>query len=58
MVGRAVFLKVLCALLVGCLLLPLGQLLFPYLDIPVLPFDTMEAVLGATLGFGIGEWLA
>jgi hypothetical protein len=58
MVNRAVFLKVICALLVGCLLLPLGQLLFAYLDIPVLPFDAMEAVLGTTLGFGIGEWLA
>ena len=58
MVDRAEFLKVLCALLAGCLLLPLGQLLFPYLDIPVLPFDAMEAVLGTTLGFGIGELLA
>ena len=32
---------ILCALLVGCLLLPLGQSLFPYLNIPVLPFDVM-----------------
>jgi hypothetical protein len=37
--------------------LPLGQLLFPYLDIPVLPFDVIEAVVGTTLGFGIAEWL-
>jgi hypothetical protein len=31
--------------------------LFPYLDIPVLPFTVLEAVLGATLGFGIAGWL-
>jgi hypothetical protein len=41
MASRPVILKVLCALLVGCLLLPLGQSLFPYLNIPVLPFDVM-----------------
>jgi hypothetical protein len=58
MASRPVILKVLCALSVGCVLLPLGQSLLPYLNIPVLPFDMMEAVLGATLGFGIGEWLA
>jgi hypothetical protein len=43
----------LCAAFVACLFLPLGQLLFPYLDI-VLPFDMMEAVVSATLGFGLG----
>jgi hypothetical protein len=43
--------------LVGCLLLPLGPLLFPYLDVPVLPFNVIEAVVGATLGFGIAEWI-
>jgi hypothetical protein len=52
-----VILKALCAGLVGCLLLPLGPLLFPYLDVPVLPFNVIEAVVGATLGFGIAEWI-
>jgi hypothetical protein len=52
-----IVLKLLCAALVGCLLLPLGGVLFPYLDIPVLPFTVLEAVLGATLGFGIAGWL-
>ena len=50
--------KVLCAALVGSLLLPVGSLLLPYLGIPVLPFDVMEAVVSATLGFGIAEWLS
>jgi hypothetical protein len=54
MVEYPAILKVLCAGLVGCLLLPLGSLLFPYLDIPPLPFNAMEAVVG---GFGIAKWL-
>ena len=57
MANRSVILRALCAGLVGCLLLPLGPLLFPYLDIPVLPFNVIEAVVGATLGFGIADWL-
>jgi hypothetical protein len=58
MMEHPVIRKVLCAALVGSLLLPLGSLLLPYLDIPVLPFDVMEAVVSATLGFGIAEWLS
>src|SRR6202022_791001 len=57
MPNHPVILKALCAGLVGCLLLPLGPLLFPYLDVPVLPFNVIEAVVGATLGFGIAEWI-
>jgi hypothetical protein len=58
MANRAVALKVLCAVVVGCVLLPVGTLVFPYLDIPVLPFNLIEAVVGATVGFGIAEWFA
>ena len=57
MPNHPVILKALCAALVGCLLLPLGPLLFPYLDVPVLPFNVIEAVVGATLGFGIAAWI-
>ena len=57
MVNHPVILKALCAALVGCLILPLGGLVFPYLDIPVLPFNVIEAVLSATVGFGIAELL-
>ena len=45
MPNHPVILKALCAGLVGCLLLPLGPLLFPYLDVPVLPFNVIEAVV-------------
>jgi len=55
--NRSVILKTLCAVLVGCLVLPLGGLVFPYLDIPVLPFNVIEAVLSTTVGFGIAELL-
>ena len=55
--NRSVILKTLCAVLVGCLVLPLGGLVVPYLDIPVLPFNVIEAVLSTTVGFGIAELL-
>ena len=58
MLNRAVVLKVLCAAMVGCLVLPLGGMLFPYLDIPALAFNAIEAVVSATVGFSIAELLA
>ena len=57
MANRSVILKTLCAVLVGCLVLPLGGLVFPYLDMPVLPFNVIEAVVSTTVGFGIAELL-
>jgi hypothetical protein len=57
MANHPVILKALCAAFVGCLFLPLGGLLFPYLDIPVLPFNVIEAVVSATVGFGLAELL-
>jgi hypothetical protein len=50
-------LKVLCAGLVGCLLLAIGPLVFP-LEIPVLPFNVIEAVVSTTLGFGLAALLS
>jgi hypothetical protein len=57
MASRSVILKTLCAVLVGCLVLPLGGLVFPYLDIPVLSFNVIAAVVSTTVGFGIAELL-
>jgi hypothetical protein len=57
MVRHPLILKALCAVMVGCLVLPLGGLLFPYLDIPILHFNVIEAVVSATVGFGIAELL-
>jgi len=51
--------KVLCVAMVGGLLvLPLGGLVFPYLNIPNLPFSFIEAVVSASLGFGIADLLS
>ena len=55
--NRSVILKALCAALVACFLLPMGTIVFAYLDIPILPFNVLEAVLSATVGFGIAELL-
>lgn len=57
MASYPIFLKLLCAASVGCLILPLGSMLFPYLDIPVLPFNAIEAMVSATVGFGIAGLL-
>jgi hypothetical protein len=47
--------KVLCVALIATLMIPLGQMLFPHVEhlIGSLPFDAMEAVVSATLGFGL-----
>ena len=41
--------------LVAAIMLPLGRLLFPYVsgDLSSMQFETLEAVVSATLGFGI-----
>jgi hypothetical protein len=57
MAKHPVVLKTLCAAMVGCLVLPLGGFVFPYLDIPMLHFNVIEAVVSATVGFGIAELL-
>src|SRR6516225_143468 len=46
------------AIVGGLLVLPLGDLVFPYLDIPNLPFSFIEAVVSATVGFGIADLLS
>ena len=57
--NRLVILKGLCALMVGGLLvLPLRGLVFPYLEIPNLPFSVIEAVVSASVGFGIADLLS
>ena len=55
--NRSVILKALCAALVACFLLPMGTIVFAYLDIPIFPFTTLEAVVSATLGFRMAELL-
>jgi hypothetical protein len=44
-----------CVALVTALMFPVGQAVFPFVEpvIGAFPFDAIEAVLSATLGFGI-----
>ena len=47
--------RALCVALVAAVMVPVGRALFPYIghEIGALPFDTIEAVVTATLGFGV-----
>jgi hypothetical protein len=47
--------KLLCVALVAAIVLPVGRLLFPYVshEMTGMQFQAIEAVLSATVGFGI-----
>jgi hypothetical protein len=50
-----VVIRAMCVALVAAVMVPVGRALFPYLgaEIGALPFDAIEAVVTATLGFGV-----
>ena len=54
MANHPVLTKVLCVALVASIMLPLGRMVFPFVDTVVsgLEFDTIQAVLSASIGFG------
>jgi hypothetical protein len=51
--------RLLCVAFVAALMLPLGRLLFPYVshELTGIQFQAIEAVVSATLGFGISSIL-
>jgi hypothetical protein len=51
--------RLLCVALVAALMLPLGGALFPYVshELTGIQFQAIEAVVSATLGFGISSIL-
>ena len=55
MLDRAILTRLLCVALVAVLMLPLGRALFPYVsqELSGLQFQALEAVVSATVGFGI-----
>jgi len=55
MLDRAVVTKLLCVALVAAIMLPVGRMLFPYVsqELTGIQFQAIEAVLSATVGFGI-----
>ena len=55
MFDKAVVTKLLCVALVAAIVLPVGHILFPYVshELTGIQFQAIEAVLSATVGFGI-----
>jgi hypothetical protein len=55
MFDNAVVTKLLCVALVAAIVLPVGRILFPYVsqELTGMQFQAIEAVLSATVGFGI-----
>jgi hypothetical protein len=59
-INRAIVIRLLCVALVAALMLPLGSAVFPYVShaLDGTQFQALEAVLSATLGFGIYSLIA
>jgi hypothetical protein len=57
MLDKAMLTRLLCVAFVAALMLPLGRLLFPYVshELTGIQFQAIEAVVSATLGFGISS---
>ena len=55
MLDKAILTKLLCVGFVAALMLPIGHMLFPYVsdELTGIQFQAIEAVVSATVGFGI-----
>jgi hypothetical protein len=55
MIDRPFIAKLICIGLVAAVMLPLGRMLFPYVsaDMTQMQFQAIEAVISATVGFGL-----
>ena len=55
MIDRPFVTKILCVGLVAAIMLPVGRVLFPYVsgEMSGMQFQAIEAVVSATVGFGI-----
>lgn len=55
MFDKPVVTKLLCVAFVAAIVLPVGRLLFPYVssELTGMQFQAIEAVLSATVGYGI-----
>lgn len=52
---RRLLMRILCVALVAGIMLPAGEALFPYVSAQLngMQFQTLEAVLSATVGYGL-----
>jgi hypothetical protein len=57
MIDRPLVTRLLCVAMIAAIMLPVGRLLFPYLsgELSGMQFQALEAVLSATVGFGISN---
>ena len=55
MIDRTLIVRLLCVALVAAIMLPAGQVLFPYVShaLSGMQFQAIEAVISATIGFGL-----
>jgi hypothetical protein len=55
MIDRPFIAKLLCIALVAAVMLPVGGVVFPYVspELTRMEFQALEAVVSATVGFGI-----
>ena len=55
MFDRKVISRLICVALVAAVMLPAGHMLFPYVShvLNGMQFQAIEAVVGATVGFGL-----
>jgi hypothetical protein len=55
MIDRTLIIRLLCVALVAAVMLPAGHMLFPYVShvLSGIQFQAIEAVVGATVGFGL-----
>jgi hypothetical protein len=53
--SHPVLTKLLCVALVASIMVPIGRMVFPFMDDAVsgLQFDAIQAVLSASIGFGL-----
>jgi hypothetical protein len=58
-IDQKLIVKILCVALVAAVMLPVGRMLFPHVSevMSGLQFQTLEAVVSTTLGFGISALL-
>lgn len=59
MLDRAFLNRLLCVAFVAAIMVPAGRLLFPYVshELTGIQFQAIEAILSATIGFGISSLL-
>ena len=59
MFDRTLIVRLLCVALVAAVMLPAGHVLFPYVShvLSGLQFQAIEAIVSATVGFGLSAFV-